>query len=68
MNIPKMPTDIPMPPVNPPKKESKVKRLYEDDMWVIDLVGNKVRISYFEDCHFVDDITISEKSFRGILE
>lgn len=45
-------------------KLSKVRRVYEDDDWVIDLIGDKVRVSYFEDCHFVDEIILSGDDFK----
>ena len=59
-------------PSTPPKPDpktvmnimSKVKRIYEDDDWVIDLIGDNVRISYFENGHFVDDTIISKDSFK----
>lgn len=59
--FPKMPVDIPMPPI---KSASKIKRIYEDNSWVIDLIDGKIRVSYFEDCHFVDDIMISKDTFK----
>ena len=62
-SVPKMPTEIPMPPVKTPKK-SKINRIYEDDNWVIDLVGDRIRISYFEDCHFVDELILSKEYFK----
>lgn len=43
---------------------SKVKRIYEDDDWVIDLIDGKVRVSYFEDCHYVDEIVLSKEYFE----
>ena len=43
---------------------SKVKRVYEDDDWVIDLIGGNVRVSYFEDGHFVDEIMLSGDDFK----
>ena len=56
--------EIPMPPVKPPKKESKIKRVYEDDTWVIDLIDGNLRVSYFEDCHYVDEVTITKEQFE----
>ena len=43
---------------------SKVKRVYEDDNWVIDLIDDNVRVSYFEDNHFVDEIILSGDDFK----
>jgi hypothetical protein len=43
---------------------SKVKRIYEDDNWVIDLIDGNVRVSYFEDGHFVDEIILSSDDFK----
>lgn len=44
--------------------ESKVKKVYENDSWVIDLIGDNVRVSYFEDGHFVDEIILSKEDFK----
>lgn len=57
--------NIPMPPVKPPKKESKINRVYEDNTWVIDLIDDKVRVSYFEDNHFVDEIILTKNVFKA---
>ena len=46
------------------KKRPEIKRVYEDDSWVIDLIDGKVRISYFENYHFIDDIVISKDTFK----
>lgn len=46
------------------KKRPEIERVYEDDSWVIDLIDGKVRVSYFEDYHFVDDIVISKDTFK----
>jgi hypothetical protein len=43
---------------------SKVKRIYEDYDWVIDLIDDNVRVSYFEDGHFVDEIILTKKDFK----
>ena len=45
-------------------KQSKIKRIYEDDDWVIDLIDGNIRISYFEDYHFVDEIVLSGDDFK----
>ena len=59
-------------PSTPPKPDpktamnilSKVNRIYENDNWVIDLIGSNVRVSYFEDNHFVDEIVLSSDYFN----
>lgn len=43
---------------------SKVKRIYEDNDWVIDLIGGNVRVSYFEEGHFVDEIILTGDDFK----
>lgn len=43
---------------------SKVKRIYEDNDWVIDLIGDNVRVSYFENGHFVDEIILTKEDFK----
>ena len=60
MNIP-IP---PMPPVKPAKKE-KIKRIYEDGDFVIDLFPEEpmVRVSIFEDNHFKDEIFIKKSDY-----
>ena len=62
LDVPGKPTTHPKPSLK--KKESKIKRVYENDTWVIDLIDGNVRVSYFEDNHFVDEITITKKSFK----
>lgn len=42
------------------------KRIYEDDNWVIDLVDGDIRVSYFEDGHFVDEIILSGDDFKEL--
>jgi len=41
-----------------------IKRVYEDDDWIIDLIDGNVRVSYFEDGHYIDEITITKDSFK----
>ena len=43
---------------------SKVKRIYEDDNWIIDLIDDNVRVSYFEDGHFVDEIILTKEDYK----
>ena len=45
-------------------KRHKAQRVYEDDDWVIDLIGDTVRVSYFEDYHFVDEIILTKEDFK----
>ena len=45
-----------------------VKRIYEDDNWVIDLVDGNIRVSYFENCHYVDEITVTKEYFKNGTE
>lgn len=45
-------------------KLQKVKRIYEDDTWVVDLIDGNLRVSCFEDYHFVDEVTLSKEFFK----
>lgn len=56
--------DIPMPAVKPPKKE-RIKRVYEDDDFIIDLFTEEplVRISIFKDGHFQDEVFIRKEDY-----
>ena len=49
----------PMPEVKPPKKE-KIKRIYEDNDFIVDLLVEEkiVRVSVFEDGHFKDEVFV----------
>lgn len=60
MNIP-IP---PMPPVKPAKKE-KIKRIYEDDNFIIDMFTEEpmLRVSIFKDNHFKDEIIIRKDDY-----
>ena len=53
-----------MPPVKPPKKE-KVKRIYEDDDFVIDLFTEEkiVRVSVFDSGHFKDEVFVRREDY-----
>ena len=53
-----------IPPDKSPKKKSKIQRVYEDDTWVIDLIDGNLRVSFFEDYHFVDEVTLSKEFFK----
>ena len=54
----------PMPPVKPPKKE-KIKRIYEDDDFVVDLFVEEkaIRVSVFDRGHFKDEIFIRKDEY-----
>lgn len=62
--VPLQPSIPPMPPVKPPKKE-KLKRLYEDDDFIIDLFPEEpmVRVSIFKDNHFQDEVIIRKDDY-----
>lgn len=64
--VPLQPSIPPMPPVKPPKKE-KLKRLYEDDDFIIDLFPEEpmVRVSIFKDNHFQDEVIIRKDDYCG---
>ena len=67
-NITDVPTQHkipPMPPVKPPKKE-KIRRIYEDNDFVVDLIHSKdpiVRVSIFESGHFKDEVFIRKSEY-----
>ena len=54
----------PMPPVKPPKKE-KIRRIYEDDDFIIDLFVEEkaVRVSVFDNGHFKDEILVRKDEY-----
>ena len=45
-------------------RPTKVFRIYEDDDWVIDRVGDNIRVSYFKDNHFVDERLITKEELE----
>lgn len=45
------------------KSSQKVERLYYDNDWSIDKIGDKIRISLFEDFHFVDELFLTKENF-----
>ena len=57
----------PMPPAKPIKKE-KIKRIYEDDDFVIDLFTEEkiVRVSMFKNGHFKDEVMIRKDEYCGL--
>ena len=54
----------PMPEVKPPKKE-KIKRIYTDDDFIIDLFPEEkmIRISVFDDWHFKDEVFVRKDEY-----
>ena len=40
-------------------------RIYEDDDWIIDKIGDNIRISYFKDGHFVDEKIFTKQDFEN---
>lgn len=54
----------PIPPVKQPKKE-KIRRIYEDNDFVVDLFAedNALRVSIFEDGHFKDEVFIKKSEY-----
>ena len=63
----KLPTTTahpPMPEVKTPKKE-KIKRIYEDDDFVIDLFTEEkmVRVSVFDGGHFKDEVFVKWEDY-----
>ena len=46
---------------------SGLKRVYEDDNWVIDERNGNLRITLFEDDHFVEEIIITPELMKSQL-
>lgn len=51
------------------KENNMYERLYEDDNWVIEKSyhhndSSRIRISYFKNYHFVDDLELTEEMFK----
>ena len=47
-----------------PLKQEKIKRIYEDDNFVIDLFAeDMVRVSIFTDGHFVDEVFVRKEDY-----
>ena len=44
-------------------KQPTNKKIYEDDNWVIDFVNGNVRVTYFENWHYVDEVIITKEDF-----
>ena len=47
-----------------------LKRIYEDDNWVIEVLSNTgfnpiIRVSSFKDGHFIDDIELSRQTMES---
>ena len=53
-----------IPPVKTHKKE-KIKRIYEDDDFIIDLFPEEkmVRVSVFDDGHFKDEVFVRKDDY-----
>ena len=47
------------------QSSQKVERLYYDNDWTIDKIGDKIKISLFKDFHFVDEIFITKEMFEN---
>ena len=54
----------PMPPVKPPRKD-KIKRIYEDDDFIIDIFPDDqtVRVSIFNDNHYIDEVFVRKDEY-----
>lgn len=46
---------------------SQLKRIYEDDTWTIDEISGNLRITLFEDCHYVEEINLTPEMMRSKL-
>ena len=62
--LPLTTSNPPMPPVKSPKKE-KIKRIYEDDDFIIDLFTKEtmVRVSVFDSGHFKDEVFVKKSDY-----
>lgn len=49
------------------KRINKIEIIYEDDDWVIDKIGDEIRISLFEDYHFKEEFYISKEMMLSDL-
>lgn len=48
---------------------SRMHREYSDDNWVVDIYDDKIRISFFKDFHYVDDIEFTQQMFSdGLMD
>ena len=43
------------------------KRVYEDDTWTIDEISGNLRITLFEDNHYVEEIDLTPEMMRSKL-
>lgn len=46
--------------------------IYEDEYWTIEIVNDNdynpmIRISSFEDCHFIDDLELTRQMFKSMV-
>lgn len=44
-----------------------LKRIYEDDTWTIDEISGNLRITLFEDYHYVEEIDLTPEIMRSKL-
>ena len=44
-----------------------LKRIYEDDTWTIDEISGNLRITLFEDNHYVEEINLTSEMMRSKL-
>lgn len=51
---------------NHERKKPVVKRVYESSDWTIDLIDDEIRISLFNDNHFVDEVFINKDNFEKL--
>ena len=43
------------------------KRIYEDDNWTIDEISGNLRITLFEDNHYVEEINLTPEMMKSKL-
>ena len=57
--------DIPLMSIDKPLKQERIKRVYEDDDFVIDLFPKElmVRVSIFKDGHFKDEVFVRKDEY-----
>jgi hypothetical protein len=59
--------DIPLMSIDKLLKQERIKRVYEDDDFVIDLFPKEpmVRVSIFKDGHFKDEVFVRKDEYCG---
>lgn len=45
----------------------ELKRVYEDDSWVIHERNGNLRITLFENCHYVEEINLTPEMMKSKL-